>query len=62
MPLYCVKDTSLLESAPPRMVEAKNAASAIRFVASKYVAAPLGPMDAAKLAASGVAIESTEAQ
>lgn len=58
MPLYEIRDSTMLDAHSSRMVEAKNVASAIRFVASKYTAKVLTPMEAAKLAGGGVAVES----
>lgn len=58
MPLYEIKDSTLLDAHPSRMVEAKNVAAAIRFVASKYTARVMTPMEAAKLAGSGIKVES----
>jgi hypothetical protein len=55
--IYCVEDTTLLETHPPRLIQAPNAAAAIRMVAAKYRATVPNGIRIAELVASGIRVE-----
>ena len=54
---YEVRDTTLLETHPPRLIEAPSAAAAIRIVASKYEAKIVNASRMAELFRQGVTPE-----